>query len=173
MLFGQRLTALWHKFKALQGSPSSLARGAAIGVFIGFAPVMPLKSMLILLLTGISRSSTVAALLVGTVICNPLTYLPLYYLAWFIGDLVLPGRANWATMQATVDQMRQAGMMHALSVAGQIGFDTGLVLLAGGCLVALPLALLSYPLVLRFFLKIEQTRRDKHLLNQNPEEKAA
>ena len=69
---------LFRRLKELQGSPASLARGTAVGVFIGFAPVMPLKSLLIVLLTVATRSSTVAGLLVCTIICNPLTYLPLY-----------------------------------------------------------------------------------------------
>ena len=173
MLLIQRFTVVWQKFKALQGSPNSLAGGAAIGVFIGFAPVMPLKSILILLITGALRNSTVAALLVCTVICNPLTYLPLYYIAWLLGSLVLPGKADWTMLQTTVNQMHQEGLMHALRTAGQIGFDTGLVLLVGGCLIALPLAVISYPLALRLFARIELKRQDKQLLNQNPGEKAA
>ena len=60
------IISLLEKFKHLQGSPASLARGTAVGVFIGFAPVMPFKSMLILMITVAARSSTVAALLVCT-----------------------------------------------------------------------------------------------------------
>ena len=171
MLFAQKIAAVWNRFKSLQGSPGSLARGAAIGVFIGFAPLMPLKSILILFLTGILRSSTIAALLVCTIICNPLTYLPLYYIAWLLGNLVLPGKADWTMVQTTVNQMHQEGLMPALRSVGQIGLDTGLVLLVGGCLIALPLAMISYPLALHFFARIELKRREKHLLNQNLQEK--
>lgn len=145
------IVALLEKFKHLQGSPASLACGTAVGVFIGFAPVMPFKSMLILMITVAARSSTVAALLVCTLICNPLTYLPLYYIAWLIGDLLLPGRVSWEILQATVGNMREAGLVQGMTLAGQMGLDMGLVLLAGGLALALPLAIASYLAALRFF----------------------
>ena len=145
------IVTLLEKFKQLQGSPASLARGTAVGVFIGFAPVMPFKSMLILMITVAARSSTVAALLVCTIICNPLTYLPLYYIAWLIGNLLLPGRVSWELLKATVGHMREAGLLQAVGLAGHMGLDIGLVLLAGGLALALPLAIASYLVALRFF----------------------
>jgi len=152
------LTDLFLKFSKLQGSAAALALGSAVGVFIGIAPLMPIKSLLIVLITVVAGGSTVAALLVCTLICNPLTYLPLYSLAWLAGNLLLPGRADWATMQVAVDRIRQAGLMESLALIGEVGFDAGLVLLAGGLLLALPLSLASYPLALRFFVRLEQRR---------------
>ncbi len=141
-----------------------------MGVFIGIAPVMPLKSILILLITVVTRGSTVAAIFVCTLICNPLTYIPLYYLAWLVGNLILPGRADWATLKTVIDRMQEVGFVEAISFAGRVGFDTGMVLLVGGLVLALPLAILSYPLALRFFLGIERRRYEKHLLNKKIEE---
>lgn len=163
-------TSLFEKFKQLQGSSVSLARGAAVGVFIGIAPVMPLKSILILLITVVTRGSTVAALLVCALICNPLTYIPLYYLAWLVGNLMLPGRADWETLKTVIDRMQAVGFVEAISLAGRVGFDTGMVLLVGGLVLALPLTILSYPLALRFFRGIERRRYEKHLLNKKVEE---
>ena len=163
-------STLFKKFRQLQGSSVSLARGAAVGVFIGIAPVMPLKSILILLITVITRGSTVAALLVCTLICNPLTYIPLYYLAWVVGNFILPGRAEWTTLKAAIDRMYGVGFVEAISLAGRVGLDTGMVLLAGGLVLALPLAIFSYPAALRCFVRIERRRYEKHLLNKRIEE---
>lgn len=160
------ITSLYRKFKQLQGSSASLAKGTAVGVFIGIAPLMPFKSMLIVLTTVATGSSTVAALFVCTIICNPLTYVPLYYLAWLVGNLLLPGRAGWETLKAAVDQVRQAGMLEAITLVGRLGLEAGIVLLTGGLILALPLAFFSYPLALRFFLRIERQRQEKHLLNK-------
>ena len=145
------IVSILKKFRQLQGSPASLARGTAVGVFIGFAPVMPFKSMLILMITVAARSSTVAALLVCTLICNPLTYLPLYYIAWLIGNLLLPGRVSWELLKAAVSHMREVSLAQAVVLAGHMGLDMGLVLLAGGLTLALPLAIASYLAALRFF----------------------
>ncbi|MBV5317091.1 MAG: DUF2062 domain-containing protein [Desulfobulbaceae bacterium] len=167
------LISFLQKFRQLQGSPVSLARGTAVGVFVGIAPLMPLKSILILLITLATGSSTVAALLVATIIGNPLTYVPLYYLSWLVGNLLLPGRANWETLKAGLDRMQEVGWGEVFSVAGRIGIDTGLVLLTGGLVLALPVALLSYPAALRIFLQIERKRYEKHLLNKKVKESAS
>lgn len=156
------------RFKELQGSPHYLARGITIGVFIGFAPITPFKTILILVLTFLLRSSTVAALLASALICNPITYIPLYYLAWLIGNFLFPGRATWATLETTVTKMQQSNLSEAIILAGQIGFDTAIVVLTGGLVLALPLAMLSYPLIYRLFLRIAKKRSQKHILN-NPQ----
>lgn len=163
------IRSLLRAFRQMQGTPTALARGTAVGVFVGVAPLMPLKSLIIVAVTVPARSSTAAALLVCTLLCNPITYLPLYYLAWLAGDFLLPGRLDWAGLRAVVDQMQQVSLIEAFRLACGVGFDAGMVLLAGGCVLALPLAAISYPLAVRFFRKIERARCDKHLLrNQDP-----
>lgn len=140
-----------------------------MGVFIGIAPLMPFKSLLILLITLAAGSSTVAAFLVCTAICNPFTYIPLYYFSWLVGNLLLPGRASWETLKAAIGRMQYVGIVEGMTLAGQIGLDTGMVLLTGGLVLALPLALLSYFPALRLFLKIERKRCAAHLLNKTQE----
>lgn len=153
----------------MQGTPTALARGTAVGVFVGVAPLMPLKSLIIVAVTVPARSSTAAALLVCTLLCNPFTYIPLYYLAWLAGNFLLPGRLGWTSLRATVDQMQQVGLAEAFRLACGVGFDAGMVLLVGGCVLALPLATISYPLAVRFFRKVERARYEKHLLRaQDP-----
>lgn len=154
------------RFKDLQGAPDSLARGVAFGVFIGLAPLIPLKSMLILLLTVVIPSSTVAAFLCATLICNPLTYIPLYYFAWFIGNLLLPGRASWEVLSTALQGILESGFSESLSLALEVGFDAGLVILTGGLVLASVPALVSYPIALRFFIRLQKKRYEKHLLQR-------
>lgn len=154
--YKDRMSALLQRFKKLQGSPTYLARGVAVGVFVGFSPISPLKTVVILTMTSVMPSSTIAALLVCTSICNPLTYIPLYYIAWAIGDFILPGRASWALLEASLHKMQQSSLADALLIAGQIGFDTIVVMLAGGCLLALPLAFVSYPVARKLFVKFAE-----------------
>ena len=157
----KRVGDLLRKFKELQGNPAYLARGIAIGVFVGFAPIMPLKSLSIVTSTVLLSGSTVAALLMCTLICNPLTYVPLYYIAWYVGDLLMPGRASWDVLHDTMLQMMESNLTGALSLAAQVGFDTAVVMMAGGCLVAAPLAFISYPIAHRFFSAVHEKRGGK------------
>jgi len=160
----EKIQKLIKRFKELQGEPVSIARGVAIGTFIGFAPLMPLKSILILFLTMIVPSSTVAAFLTTTLICNPLTYVPLYYLAWFIGNLILPGRTSWMVLSTTLQHIVEVGFSESLSLAFSVGFDAGLVILVGGLLLAVIPTLVSYPVALIFFTRIQKKRYKKHIL---------
>ncbi len=160
----EKIQKLIKRFKELQGDPASIARGVAIGTFLGFAPLLPLKSILILFSTMVVPSSTVAAFLTTTVICNPLTYVPLYYLAWFIGNLILPGRASWTVLSSTLQRIVDVGFSESLSLIFGVGFDAGLVILVGGLLLAVIPALISYPVALISFARIEQKRYRKHIL---------
>ena len=154
-----KIAASIKRLKELQGSPSYLARGVALGVFVGVAPLMPLKSVLILIMSLLLSSSAVAAFLVCTIICNPLTYVPLYYLSWVTGNLLLPGKSSWAMLEDAVTQMGQLSLTGALTLAGQVGFETIVVLLAGGCVIALPLAIASYPMAYRMFNTFSKRKR--------------
>ncbi len=109
-------------------------------------------------------SSTVAAFLTTTLICNPLTYVPLYYLAWFIGNLILPGRASWMVLSTTLQHIVEVGFSESLSLAFSVGFDAGLVILVGGLLLAVIPTLVSYPVALIFFTRIQKKRYRKHIL---------
>lgn len=162
-----KIAELIKRFKELQGSPHYLARGATIGVFIGIAPITPFKTILILVLSFSLPSSTVAALLASALICNPITYIPLYYLAWLIGNFLLPGKASWETLETTVTTIQQSNLSEAIILTGQIGFDTAIVVLTGGFVLAFPLAILSYPVFYKLFMGIAKKRSQKHILN-NP-----
>ncbi len=145
------LISLFHKLKRLQGSPVALARGTAVGVGIGIAPLSPFKSLLLLFITMGTKSSTVAAFITCTIICNPFTYIPLYYLAYLAGNVLLPGRAGWTNVQMTVVRIQETGFVEATVLVGQLGLNAIIVLLAGGLALALPVALFSYPAALHVF----------------------
>ncbi|MHB8810633.1 MAG: DUF2062 domain-containing protein [Desulfobulbaceae bacterium] len=153
------------KFKRLRGDPPSLALGTAIGVFIGISPTIPLHTVAIIGVTLLLRASTIAALISASVISNPLTMGPLYYLCWLAGDLILPGRLTWDRIQAALETLKHSGFMDSLRSMSQLGWDAILVLLTGGLVLGLPLAIASYFLSLRFFIAIREKRRRKHLLD--------
>ena len=66
------------RFMRLRGSPYSLAMGTALGIFIGITPTIPLHTVAIIGITLLLRVSTLAGLIAGTVVCNPLTLVPQY-----------------------------------------------------------------------------------------------
>ncbi|MBW2328784.1 MAG: DUF2062 domain-containing protein, partial [Deltaproteobacteria bacterium] len=73
------------RFIRLQGSPHSLAMGAAVGAAIAVTPTLPLHTVTIIPITLLLRVNTIAALIAGTIVSNPLTFAAQYYVSWKIG----------------------------------------------------------------------------------------
>lgn len=74
-----------------------IAIGLAIGVFCGMIPG-PLQMISALALTILLRVNLPMAL-VGTFLTNPLTIVPLYILAYMVGQSIL-GESNWQALPA-------------------------------------------------------------------------
>lgn len=154
------------RFLRLKGDPYSLAFGTAIGVFVGITPTIPLHTGIILVLTFLTRTSAVAAILVSWLISNPLTYIPIYYFSTVIGNALTPYELNWEKIKAVVTALTSSqGLSHSLQILTGLGFEAVVVLLVGGCVLALPFALVSYYVSLYTFLKIRAKRQAKHILS--------
>jgi len=164
-----RRTAKYYfvRLKRLQGSPYSLAMGSAIGAAVAITPTLPLHTVIIVGITLVLRVNTIAAIIIATIISNPMTFLPQYWLAWRIGNCFFPGRLTWTRLKSILDMLLHQGMLDSLHTISQLSMDAALVLLTGGLVLAIPCGIITYLLTYRFFDKIQKKRKEKHLLN-NP-----
>lgn len=154
------------KFKRLQGSPHALAGGTAIGVLVGLTPTIPFHTVLIVLGTLLTRTSTLAAIFVSVLVCNPLTYFPIYYLSAVVGNRLTPYELNLAIVRRSLEQViAGGGIQNSLTILVESGYEVLVVMSVGGFFLALPFAVVSYYLALIFFLKIQKKRIKKHVLN--------
>lgn len=150
------------KFLRLQGDPTSVARGVAIGIFIGITPTVPLHTVLILALCLLLRASKVAGILASVLVSNPLTFFVQYYLSWRVGTALFPGLLSWQRLQGVMATLSSAsgfeGFKTSLSAIGSLGFDAITVMVVGGSLLALPFTGLGYYYSLKFFRKLREKR---------------
>ncbi len=154
------------KFTRLQGDPQSLAKGTAIGIFLGITPIIPLHTILVLLVTFITRTSTIAAMLATIMVCNPLTYVAQYYFSIVIGNAITPYNLNWERMKAVLDVLlSKPGFSESMQSLGSLGIEAAIILIIGGTVLALPFTIASYFFSLRFFGTVREKRRNKHILN--------
>ncbi len=154
------------KFIRLKGDPQSLAWGTAIGTFFGITPIIPFHTVINLIVTFLTRTSTIAALLASLIVCNPLTYVPQYYFSTVIGNALTPYNFTWERMKTVVDiLLAKPGIMESLHALAGLGYEAIIVLLVGGSILALPFTIASYFLSLRLFIKIRDKRRKKQVLN--------
>ena len=156
------------KFKRLRGDSASLARGVALGVFVGITPTIPLHTISIILFSFPFRASKISALLASVLICNPLTYFPIYYFSWLIGDWFLPGILTWKKIDSIM-VLIDAGASFTATITelGKLGADALTVLLVGGCVLATPFAIIGYFLSLNFFKVIEDKRAKRKAVQES------
>lgn len=154
------------KFIRLKGDPQSLAWGTAIGTFFGITPIIPFHTLINLVVTFLTRTSTIAALLATLIVCNPFTYVPQYYLSTVIGNFVTPYDFNWERIKGVLDiLLAKPGFMESLQALASLGYEAVIVLLAGGSVLALPFTIAAYFCSLVLFKRIQKQRSRSHLLN--------
>lgn len=82
------LKYLYHKSMRAHGSPRQIALGMGLGVFAGMLPYAISQTVVALILAAIFRANKVSAAL-GTWVTNPFTNLPLYFIGYSMGALLL------------------------------------------------------------------------------------
>lgn len=161
-----RLTKYYYlKFIRLKGDPQSLAVGAAIGVFVSLTPTLPLQTVLILVLTAITGTSFISGITVSFLASNPLTFFPIYYFSVIIGNAVTPYTLNWGKIKAVLDIIHShpglSGLGTTLPALFHLGLHAIIVMIVGGCIQALPFAVLTYYLSLSLFNRLRKKRRTR------------
>ena len=152
------------RFTRLRGDPYSLARGTALGIFIGVLPLLPVQTLILIRLTLLLRVNTIAAVIAATAVSNPLTFVPQYYYTWKTGNMILPGRISWEQLQNIMATISHEGLLEGISTLSHLSFKTLSVLLTGGAIIGLPLAVIGYFAALKFFVTLQAKRIAKHKL---------
>ena len=156
------------RFKRLKGEPKTLAKGVAVGLFVGVTPTIPLHTILTLAFAVGLRASKIAAFLASWLVSNPLTVPFQYYAAWLVGNWFWPDKLSWARVKAILDLIKSGdGFLETLSEFSKFGFETLLVLNIGGFMLAFPLSICGYFISLNIFEKLEKKREIKTKKNSD------
>jgi len=75
-----------------QGSPESVARGGAMGLWVALTPTVGIQTMIVLLLAVPMRANMPIAMAMCW-ITNPLTLIPFYFAFYWVGAVVLGQQA--------------------------------------------------------------------------------
>ncbi len=159
--FQRRLRYFKLRFLRLKGDPKSIARGVALGTFIGITPTLPLHTIATLIIAPLIRANLIGAFIAGFTVCNPLTYFPQYYLSWLIGNALTPYDLTWERIKAVMDiVLSGSGYEATFEALSRLGIDTVIVMCLGGAILATPFTVIAYILTFRFFSKRRRNRWD-------------
>lgn len=130
-------------------NPESLARGVGLGFFIGFLPAIGFQVILAFLLSGFFNANRLVAIL-GTLVTNPLTAIPVSAFSLWLGDWILPGSQF---SEIAVNDIQWSKFLESPS-------HLGLSYLFGCLVLSITTGLIGYLLVTTYFrLQSYSTKR--------------
>lgn len=163
MKFEPRRTIRYYYLRIirLQGDPHVLARGVAIGVFVGITPTIPFHTILAIVLSFILRSSKIAALLFTVIVSNPFTLFFQYYFSWRLGTWLTFKDLSWEKIHVILNLIvAHTGFRETVIALSGLGKDALLVLLVGGVTLAIPFTLVGYLLAYLFFSRLHRNKKN-------------
>jgi uncharacterized protein (DUF2062 family) len=124
------------RFVRLRGLPEEIAKGVALGIFIGLTPTFGFQMAIAIFFAYLLRENRLAAVL-GVWVTNPLTAPVIYAVEYEMGRLLLG--------------MERVGLPDKLTfdAYAQLGWDIMLPMWVGGLISGVVLGALSYFLTLR------------------------
>jgi uncharacterized protein (DUF2062 family) len=148
-----RIKSLWNNVKKLQGEPSYIAMGMAIGVFIGITPTIPFHTIIAVALAFILKGSKPAAA-IGVWIANPIT-IPFFYIGSFKAGTFLLNRP-------IPFDVKFESIKELLS----LGFDATIAMVIGGAILGIVPGILSYIVTYKFFSAVRSRVLQKRLQSE-------
>jgi len=149
---------LWHINRR------SIAVGLAIGVFMGL--IIPLAQIPFAAVIAIFMRANLPIAVASTLITNPFTFAPIYYLAYKVGAFFLGGRDPSITRESIALEMQTEGAGTGAIMEGWIEkiMDLGGPLMLGLGILATTGAILAYLAVrliwrLQVAIKLRKKRR--------------
>ena len=154
--FKRRFLWLYAKIVKGSGTPQYIARGWAIGAFVG--SVVPIFCQLVISipLAFLLRASKIGATL-GTFHTNPVTVVFIYPVQCWVGNRIIGGSLNWNDLVAAT---RGLVIRHTYQEFIHLGTEVILSFFAGGLLMACVLTPAVYVAVL---MMVRRYRRFREL----------
>lgn len=144
------------RFVRLRGTAEEVARGMALGVFIGITPTMGVQMPLALFFAMLLKENKIAAV-IGVWISNPMTAIPIYTYNFKIGKYLL-----------STPDLRMPNFSSIQDVLA-LGHDFLLPLMLGSIVAGLFSAAVAYVITLRFY---DVVRFERKILARRREKKA-
>lgn len=133
-----------------QGSPESIARGGAMGMWVALTPTVGVQMAAVVGLAVPLRANVPVAIAMVW-ISNPITVVPLYFAFYWLGSLLLgtPGQSYMAvagSMRDAFEMVPTEGLLAALS---KLGSEVLWPMTVGSLVIASAAAVPTYHILLR------------------------
>ncbi len=159
----RRIRYYWLRLIRLRGNPFVIARGIAVGAFVGVTPTIPFHTVLTVFFCTILRANIIAAVVANWIVSNPVTIPVEYYLSWRIGVLVTGKKVTWGQVQLMLHEIHSASFLEAARMLCCKFAEVLYCLVTGGLLLALPVGLISYFCAVYYYFYLQRKRQERFL----------
>jgi len=159
---------IWNKLLHLNDSPHDIALGLALGIFIGFLPIMGIQMAVVLVFSIPFRKANKIAAVAGVWISNPLTVIPLYAFIYWIGTFFYPAQmvlTATAVKERMMEVVNLDGFVDQTAAFLGLGADIFLPMCIGGAVVGLIAMVPTYIFTRIFFTKYQKRKKDRQIIS--------
>ena len=154
--FRGNIKTFLNRVEKLEGDPTYVAKGMAIGVFIGVTPTIPFHTAIAIALAFIFKASKPAAI-VGVWFCNPVTLPLFYYGSYKVGALLFRLEISADLIAMPISQILE------------MGAEVTIAIMCGGIIIGIPFGIAAF-FITRFMfhrLQLKRKARQDHI-EQSP-----
>ena len=170
-MWGQVYEHLVLPFQQSRGPAWEVARGAAIGMFVGITPTMGVQMYVVALIWLVMRyvfrfrfNLPIGVAMVW--ISNPVTFIPMYYgylivgqwvLGWWEGGSVVTTYEHFQNTMMALSEARDASFLEkVLTGLSVIVIEFGWPMVIGSIVFAVPITIVTYPVTNVVMVKYRQ-----------------
>ena len=145
---------LYRKAVMDKGTPEYIAKGWSLGVFIGLLIPFGFQLMLSIPLSFLLKCSKIGAT-AGTFVTNHLTIFLIYPLQCYLGNKIIGGKLTFSYLE---DQLGEVILRQEYKILLELGWEIVISFFAGGLLLAVICAPVSYFLVKNLVIRYRALR---------------
>ena len=152
-------------FVRKEDSPENIAHGLAMGIFVGFLPIIPFQTVFILLICTIFKTNKLAGVIGSTALTNPFSAIPVFYAQHFLGRIFLLHEFSY-------EKFKHLFFHFSISEINEVGKEI-LIMIKMVSIGGVFMGIIFYPAVyyltknyiIKFRTKIMERKLKKKLLN--------
>lgn len=154
-LYRMALYNLWILVRK-EDTPESIAHGMALGLFVGFLPIIPLQTIIILIVCTFTKTNKVAGVIGTSIFTNLLNAPFTFYLQHFIGKIFIDVHVSFADFTVLLKNLN-------VKTIAEFGLELFLAMVIGGLILGIVFYPISYKLTYNLIIKFRLRRENKRL----------
>ena len=147
-----KIRAWWYRLVWQYSSPHDIALGLAFGMFVGFLPIMGIQMIVVLILVIPFKKANKFAAASGVWVSNPLTFIPIYILTYWVGCLFYSDKdvLSYEQMKFILSDINFKSFI-------DLGINIIVPMFIGGAIIGLITAIITYFLT-KYLIRIYRNK---------------